>query len=775
MKKLLPILLLIICQQTKAQKYSPTNSGVQATINGITTELQVYTPEIIRVVKYPEGTHFEKNSLSVIINPDKNVAQQVKLKENIITLETKSLKVSLDRRTGRLYFTTLKGLPMFSEKDNGAVFSSFTDGNTKTYDVKQSFILDTNEVIYGLGEQQNGRLNQRYQKNLLVQENMKVSIPFFQSIKGYGIFWDNYSPTLFTDNKSETSFDSKSGNCIDYYFMQGNNADSIVAHMRYLTGKVPLLPLWVYGYNQSKERYKTQFELVDVVRMYRTLQVPLDGIIQDWQYWGVDSNWNAMHFDSNSYPRPKEMIDSVHQLNAHLFIVAWPGFGPKTKPYAEFKNKGMLLHFDTWPPNAGVRVYDVYNPAAQNIYWNYLNKGIFSLGSDGWWLDSSEPDHLNEKESDFDESTELGTYRSVRNAFPLEHVKGVYEHQRQATFAKRVVILTRSAFAGQQRYASNTWSGDVRSNWESFQKQIPAGLNFSLSGLPYWNTDIGGFFADDYIKGGGSKNPEFQQLYTRWFQFGTFMPMMRSHGTAIPREIYQFGEKGDTIYDVLEKFIKLRYSLLPYLYATAWNVTHRSGSIMRALVMDFKNDRNVYDIGEEYMFGKSFLVSPVIEKDAKIQSVYLPAGTKWYDFWTGDVLEGGIKTERPTPIDVLPLYVKAGSIIPWGPNVQYAEEKKWDSLEIRIYKGADGDFVLYEDENNNYDYEKGIYSEIHFHWTDKIRRLTIDTRKGYFPNMLPTRYFNLVLVDDKHGTGHFLSSQVNRRIIYSGEKREIKL
>ena len=768
--------LIVYNQQLHGQTvHFKTANGIKAVVNGIDVELEIYNPGIIRVIKYPKGSGFQKRSLAVVKNPDTKVPRRIRITDSSILLETSRLKVILNKKTGKISFCKLDNDLLLSEMDNGAVFKPVNDAGVATFDVKQSFLLEKNEVIYGLGQQQNGHLNQRDQKNLLVQGNTKVAIPFFQSISGYGIYWDNYGPTLFTDDKEETSFDSKVGNGMDYYFMQGDNGDSIVAQMRFLTGKVPMLPLWVYGYSQSKERYKTQFELMDVVKKYRALHVPLDGIIQDWQYWGKDSNWNAMRFDHTTYPRPKAMIDSVHQLNAHIFVVAWPGFGPKTRQYSEFKKRGMLLNFDTWPPKSGAKVYDVYDPTARDIYWRYLNKGVFSLGVDAWWLDSSEPDHLNERNSDFDQKTYLGVYRKVRNAFPLEHIKGVYDHQRATTSAKRVVILTRSAFAGQQRFASNTWSGDVTSSWESFRKQIPAGLNFSMTGLPYWNTDIGGFFANSYIKGGGAKNPEFQELYTRWLQFGTFMPMMRSHGTAIPREIYQFGSKGDTIYDVLEKFIKLRYSLLPYIYSTAWQVTNNNQSFMRALAIDFKQDKNVYDIGDEYMFGSSFLVAPVTKKDAKTQQVYLPADASWYDFWTGVLVKGGKYINRATPIGIMPLYVKAGTIMPWGPDVQYATEKKWDNLEIRIYPGADADFTLYEDENDNYDYEKGLYTTINFHWNDNQHTLIIGNKSGHFPGMLNTRKFRVVLMKHKGGSGVKLIKNVDKVINYNGEKIQVNL
>jgi alpha-D-xyloside xylohydrolase len=480
-----------------------------------------------------------------------------------------------------------------------------------------------------------------------------------------------------------------------------------------------------------------------------------------------------MSFAPKIYPRPQAMVDTIHNLNAHLFIVAWPGFAPKTPQYQEFKRKDMLINFDTWPPGANTHPYDVYNPEARNIYWSYLNKGIFSLGIDAWWLDSTEPDHINLKEQDFDQPTHLGTFRSVHNAFPLSHTKGVYENQRKTSEEKRVVLLTRSAFAGQQRYSANTWSGDIGSDWPTFVKQIPNAINFSLSGLPYWNADIGGFFAGGYVKNGGVKNPEFQELYTRWMQFATFTPMMRSHGTDLPREIYQFGNRGDKIFDVQEKFIKLRYSLLPYTYSTAWNVTKNSGSIIRPLYAVAPTDAQGLENTKEYLYGDAFLVAPVTEKGATKKQVYLPAGIDWVDFWTGEQKKGGQTVEKSAPIDIIPLYVRAGSIVPWGPDVQYATEKKWDNLEIRIYPGANGMFKLYEDEFDNYNYEKGAYTEITFRWNDKTKVLSIDDRKGKFKNMLMSRKFNVVIVNGKSVMDTSGSSAERKSITYTGKRTSL--
>lgn len=420
---------------------------------------------------------------------------------------------------------------------------------------------------------------------------------------------------------------------------------------------------------------------------------------------------------------------------------------------------------DLWPPRrdypSGVRVYDPYNPAARDIYWKYLEQ-MYKLGLDGWWMDSSEPDHLDAKPSDFDNKTYLGSFRKVRNAFPLMTVGGVSTHQRAVDSGKRVFILTRSAFAGQQRYGANTWSGDVTSSWTALRNQISAGLNFSLTGIPYWNADIGGFFLTRFKR--KLEDPEYRELYVRWLQFGTFTPMMRSHGADAPREIYQFGQKGSKYYDAIEKYINLRYHLLPYIYSTSWDVTANQSSMMRGLVMDFPKDKNALDLNDEYMFGKSLLVSPVTVSAASSKETYLPAGTGWYDFWTAEKFSGGKKVSRQTPLDLIPVYVKAGAILPIGPAAQYAEEKKWDSLEIRVYPGANGKFVLYEDEHDNYNYEKGVYSTITFTWDDAKKMLTISDRNGSFPGMLTERKFNVVMV-----TGH-----TNKEITYTGKKVVVK-
>ena len=797
MKKIVIIILLAVNQlvSTYAQTYEETESGIKTKIDSLEVEILFFSPSIVRVIKWPQGTTLSKESLSVIKAPQKQDVT-INRQDDELILASNQLIVGLNLKSGTVSFKTSSGQLLLTEKVSGAGFTDFNDAGVKTYSVKQSFLLDDDEAIYGLGIQQQGKMVQRNLELRMIQGNTDDYIPFFQSVKGYGLFWDNYSPTTFTDNQNETSFISDVGNCIDYYFMYGGNADGVIAEMRDLTGQVPMFPLWTYGYWQSKERYKSQDETVGVVKKYRELGVPFDGIIQDWRYWGNNYLWNAMEFLNEEFYDPQKMVDDVHSMNAHMIISIWNSFGPHTKPYRELDSINALFTFKTWPesgsfkwpPNldypSGVRVYDAYNPVARDIYWKYLNQGIFSRGMDGWWIDSSEPDHFHPKPSDFDNKTYLGSFRSVRNAYPLMTVGGVYEHQRTVTSDKRVFILTRSAFAGQQRYGANTWSGDVVSSWEALRNQISGGLNLSLCGVPYWNSDIGGFFLWNFKN--KLEDPEYRELYARWLQFGAFCPMMRSHGADAPREIYQFGEKGDEVYDAIEKFIHLRYQLLPYIYSASWEVTIRQSSMTRALMMDFAGDANAVDINDEYLFGKAILVCPVTEamysKDmkedfstVKLMEVYLPQGANWFDFWTGEKLEGGQTVSRETPIDIMPLYVKAGSILPIGPDVQYATEKKWDTLEVRVYEGADSEFTLYEDENDNYNYEKGMYSTITFIWNDTEKTLTINKREGSFPGMLNERIFNLIMVSENKGNGMNKQVKYDRSVTYIGQKMVINL
>ena len=604
---------------------------------------------------------------------------------------------------------------------------------------------------------------------------------------------------------------SQVGDAVDYYFMLGGSADGVIAQMRHLSGDVPMFPLWTFGYWQSKERYKTAAETESIVDQYRDLQVPLDGIIQDWQYWGSNYLWNAMDFLAEDFAKGPQLVKNVHEKHAHFMISIWASFGPMTQQFRELNEKGLLLPIETWPQSgishvwppimkypSGVKVYDAFSPVARDIYWKYL-RTLYNYGVDAWWMDSTDPDFFNPRESDYAHQVHGGTWRSLRNAFPLETVRGVYKSQRKEAGEKRVFIMTRSSFAGQQHYGSNMWSGDVNSSWDMLRKQVPAGLSFTLTGNPNFNTDIGGFFCGSYNTMGPAsapKNPQFQELYVRWMQYGLFCPVFRSHGADAPREIWQFGKKGEPVYDAIEQAIRLRYQLIPYLYSTAWQVTSNNDSYMRPLFADFANDKRVWDITDEFMFGRSILAAPIvfpqyteekiIRTDAmtgwdkkeltmdngqltidwtatKTATKYLPKGADWFDFWTGKRYAGGQTVNIETQFNRVPMFVRAGSIIPLGPVMQYVGEKNWDELEMRVYPGADANFTLYEDEGDGYNYEKGTYSVITFHWNDKTHTLTIGQRQGSYPGMLTQRKFAIV-IDGKTNTVDYDGNQLTVKL-----------
>ncbi len=771
--------------------------------------IEFFTPSIVRVTKLPDQGEPLKESLVVTATPEK-VKTAKKTVGGVTTYTTSALSVDVDEATGKVSFSKPDGTLLLA--DGAYSFTPIPEGIDKgSYKVMQSFALEADEPIYGIGMLQNGKMSQRGEHRVMQQSNLEDYAHFFQSIKGYGIYWDNYSPTALDDNGA-LELESQVGDGVDYYFMYGGDADGVIADMRWLTGKVPMLPLWTYGFHQSRERYKTQEELLEVLATYRKQGIPIDGMIQDWQYWGSNYTWNAMEFISPDFNRAQEMIDKVHDSNAKLSISIWQSFGPMTKQYKELADKGLLFSFETWPQSgmtdwpprmdypSGVRVYDSYSPEGRDIYWNHL-KRLHDMGIDAWWMDSTDPDHHSYKESDLDEECSAGSWRRVRNLYPFMCVGGVDAHQRAADKEKRVFILTRSFFAGQQRYGANTWSGDVGSSWESLRNQVPLCLNHTLVGNPNVNTDIGGFFAGSYNHNWGdnsaTKNPQYQELYTRWMQFGLFNPMMRSHGTEVFREIYYYGEPGEPIYDALVDAVKMRYRLLPYIYSTARRVSEDDDSFMRALFMDFKDDPATWNNGRQFMFGRNLLVCPVVDplfteekivrtdemsgwnKEAnggeggwapvdwsqkKTYEVYLPAGTEWYDFWTGERHSGGRKVAADAPISRSPLYVKAGSILPLGQDLQYVSEKPWDFITLNVYPGADGEFVLYEDEGDGYNYLEGKFTEIPMKWNDKKRTLTIGARKGGYDGMLLSRTFAVTTPD-----GH------TKEVTYTGRPLTVKL
>ncbi len=776
-KTFLLISWLAMAAGAMAQDFQPTERGVKGTTQGMQVEVAFYSPTMVRVCKSPVGHSYNKQSLVVNMQP-----QQVKLHTDMkgrrVSVASDALTVLLNPRTGAVEFRTPKGERLLLNKDYGTSFRAVNDAGTPSYRVREQFLLQPGEPIYGIGQVMDGVMNHRSTQYHMQNENMFTYSPYFISNRGYAVYWDNYSISEFTDTPQDLSFEGL-GHCSDYYFVYGRGTmQGVVAGMRQLTGKAPMLPLWSYGFIQSWAQYNNQQESLDVLAKYRQLRVPIDCVVQDWRYWpqheGTDSAWNSFRFDPRRFPNPRQWVDDIHRMNGKLMIVAWPGFGPKTDQRRELDSKGMIIPFLTWPPNSGASPYDVFNPQARDIYWKYMQPRLFSLlGNDAWWLDSTEPDHIERSDSDYDLPTHMGSYRSMKNAYSLMHNAGIAENQKAFSKDKRVTILTRSGFVGQQRYGSNTWSGDVGSTWDVLEKHIPAALNFALMGIPNWNSDIGGYFAGRWRSGGGNHNPEFQELYVRWMQFATFCPMMRSHGIDIPREIYRWGERGTWCFDAQERMIRLRYRLLPYIYSTGYQVSANDQLFMRPLVMDYPTDPKVHDLGFEYLFGQSLLVAPVTRYRATSWDVYLPGQHDWFDFWTGRRIRGGQTVQRETPRDILPLYVRAGSILPFGPDVQYSTEKSWDKLEIRIYPGQNGEFTLYEDELDNYNYEQGAFSTIRFQWNDANRQLTIAQREGAFPGMLKKRTFNIVLMDAQAAEGD-KPQRATRTVRYNGKAQTLK-
>jgi alpha-D-xyloside xylohydrolase len=550
-------------------------------------------------------------------------------------------------------------------------------------------------------------------------------------------------------SNNETTFRSPNAKSLDYVVFYGNNADDVIANYRNLSGNVPMLPLWAYGFWQCRERYTSGKHLVETVKEFRKRNLPMDVIVQDWQYWGKHG-WGVPQFDTSNYPNPGKFIKELHDLNTRFSISVWENLDKKSDVAKEYVSKNLYIANSPW--------IDIYNPETQKIHWNALDKNLFSLGVDSWWMDATEPenDALTGKQTFFG----LGDF--YRLIYPLFVSKAVYEGQRSTNPNKRVAILTRSAFAGQQRYGTINWSGDIGWSWDTYKRQIVAGLNYNLTGMPYWTTDIGGFFRP----GRGQYNDKkYHDILTRWFQWGTFNPIFRIHGYQTETEPWKYG---DTVENCMRSMMNLRYRLMPYIYSEAWQVTKNGSTVMRPLIMDFSNDTKAVEQAYQYMFGRAMLIAPVTAP-AVTWDVYLPKSSSWYDFWTGKSYPGGQVVKAAAPPDKIPVFVKGGSIVPMGKLMQYTAEKSADTLEIRVYKGADCEFSLYEDEGDNYNYEKGKYTVTTFKWNDKMKRLVIENMQGSYRGNLNKRIFSIVFVSEGNGVGS--AEGIPKKIItYDGRK-----
>ena len=624
---------------------------------------------------------------------------------------------------------------------------------------KVNFHFADNQGLYGLGSHMEDYMNLLGKTLYLTQHNLKAMIPMLNSTGGYGLLFDAGCAMKFESYKADRGYDGSmeldAAKELDYYFIKGESMDEVVKGYRLLTGSVSLMPRYLFGYIQSKERYVSSDDLINTLREYRRRQVPIDMIVQDWNYW--PQGWGYMKMDPKHYPDPKALADSIHAMNAKLMVSIWPN--PQNCPEEQdFRGRGFML---------GHSAYDAFNPQARDLYWQYAYNEFFSRGFDAWWCDCSEPvdadwggmrPDADGKPYGWDSherrwqlnkdilSDALGIERS--SLYSLYHSLGIYEHQRAASSEKRVVNLTRSTYAGQQRYGTVVWNGDTHASWESFRRQIPAGLNYMSTGNPYWTVDVGAFFtrndghrwfyAGEYPR--GVADDGYKEFYTRMFQWATFLPVLRSHGSDTPREIWRFGEPGTPYYDAILAMIHLRYTLVPYIYSMAAQQTRNNYTMTRLLAFDFPDDPAVLDLKDEYMFG-NFLVGPVTHplSESTTRRMYLPKGATWIDYWTGQRHEGGQWLTIDVPINRLPLFVKAGSIITTTEVAQYTGAQASLPITVNIYPGGNARFELYEDEGDSYRFEQGAYSLIALDWDERSHTLTIGPRQGSYPGMAAQR------------------------------------
>jgi alpha-D-xyloside xylohydrolase len=586
-------------------------------------------------------------------------------------------------------------------------------------------------------------------------------------------------------NDSHFELSSEAANNINYYFVYGKNIDEVISGYRFLTGKALIVPKWAMGFWQSRERYKTQEEVLSTVKTFRERRIPIDNIVLDWQYWKPDE-WGSQEFDPTRFPDPTGMIDTLHRLyNTHLMISVWPKFYAGIKNYEVMNSKGFLYRKNVqenrkdWLGYVST-FYDAFNPAAGQLFWQLVKESLYTKGIDAWWMDAPEPDiHSNlsiEKRKELMFPNALGSSVKYFNAYPLVNAKTIYEGQRSIDRNKRVFILTRSAYGGIQHYGAAVWSGDIGSRWLDMKNQISAGVNFSMSGIPYWTMDIGGFAVENrYANAKGEDAYEWKELMTRWYQFGAFCPLFRSHGQYPYREIYNIAQPNDSSYHSILFYNRLRYRLLPYNYSLAARTYYEDYTMMRGLVMDFPNDRNVSNINDEFVFGPSLLINPVYNYRQRSRKVYLPSGQGWYGLYDGKYFNGGQSIIINAPYDRMPVFVKEGSIIPFGPELQYTSERLADTISLFVYTGKNASFDLYEDDGINYNYEKGLLSTIRIDYDQQAKTLTIHDRKGEFPGMIQKRVFNITWVTKTNPKALDFNQRQDAEVIYDGKKTITKM
>lgn len=744
--------------------YTADEAGVTFALQAGKLRLEVRKADTIRVQYTTAASFSTKPSLAVVGALGKEPFC-VSEANGVATITTRRLKAKVTTATGLVAFTDLNDQGILSESSK--TLTRATVEGVATNKVETVFDSPKEEALFGLGQHQGGVMNRKGTRQHIANANTEINIPVLVSNRGYGIYWDNYSTSDFDGTLSSNTkyrYVSQAGDMVDYYFFYGPSIDHVVALYREATGAAPLLPKWAYGLFHSKDAYGRQTELLAVKDGYRQNNIPLDCIVQDWNYWSPYA-WGSHFMDEGRYPDPSSLIEQMHTANVHTMISIWPVYQTHAERKAgELDNFNALNQIGALYASTGDHhFYDTFNAAARTLVYKQAEDRL--LGKYGWdaiWADNTEPQGYPNGVNVSAANTALGKGAFVINAYPLQHAKALYEGWRGvASKKKRVYVLSRSAFAGQQRYATTCWSGDIQSDFPTFARQIPAGLSFSMAGMPYWTTDIGGYWGHQ-VNWSTSENNE---LFTRWFQYGAFSPIFRIHGGGA-RELYGNQWSATTKANLL-KIDNLRYRLMPYIYSLAWRVTNEGYTIMRHLVFDYPNDSKVFDLKDQFLFGPALLVNPVTSLGATSRSVYLPAGT-WFDFWTGATTEGGKSITASAPLSLLPLYVKAGSIVPMGPIIQYATQSV-DPLEIRVYRGADATFTLYEDAGDTYEYETGERSTITLTWSETAGRLTIGARQGSYPGMPATRTFNVVVVGAGRGVGVDVATDPTK-VTYTGSE-----
>jgi alpha-D-xyloside xylohydrolase len=771
-RALLLVLLALSSVSSAIAQWTPRNpvvriqpqfDGAAFILKSGVLRLQVCSDSIVHVLYSPTSTPPSHPDPVVIRTNWPATKFAIETNDDEVTLTTAQLKIVVTRKDSAITYRDLTGKQLVQEATRK--LTPVKVNGEDTYRA-ESFvnIYGSHEGLYGLGQHQGGVWNYRGESVDISQDNSNIAVPFLVSSNGYGIFWNNDSRSRFNNRFANYLYiSSEVADVIDYYFFYGPDLDKVIAAYRELTGQAPMFGKWAYGFWQCKNRYKSQEEILGIAHKYRELHIPADSIVQDWFWW----NRKGEFVFNKNYPDPKRMVDELHRENFHFMISIWPFFEPGSVNYDFMDKKGWFIDKFKFakPPyhSDGMAVYDATNAEARKFYWDQVDKGLFSIGVDAWWMDTTEPETEGQEENiQLGHKLAIGSGDRYLNAYPLLDTAAVYEGQRTASDKKRVYILSRSAFAGSQRNAVTAWSGDINSDWLSYRRQIPAGLNFALSGIPYWTTDIGGFVFGD------PDNPAYRELFVRWFQYGTFNPILRVHGTrkTDQNELWSYGPEAQKI---LVSFDRLRYRLLPYTYSLAWKTTNDSYTPMRPLIMDFRSDVRAENTGDEFMYGPAILVNPVTEPAATSRSVYLP-DAQWYDFWNGARSDGAREITAEAPLDELPLYIRAGSVVPLGPDVEWSTEKPADPIELRVYRGADGEFTLYEDENDNYNYEKGVHATISFRWDEAKQTLVIGDRQGEYPGMLASRTFRVVFVRENHGVGIAPSDLPDEVVQYSGKQ-----